>query len=312
MTKKNAPLLDQLSAPKPTPHPDFGDAAPLAQDARTSPKAARKNGKAAVPAVAQQAAPLAPAGDAMSYMAMISKAAENPNIDAGKMQALMDVHERVLNKQNLIAFNQALSRVQAKMVPIIRKGTVKYDVDKNDKSKGQTEAFKFARYEDIDAAIRPIYQGEGFSIRFNTKWGEQGATIFGTLAHIDGHSETIEMRLPLDASGGKNNLQGMGSTLSYGKRYIITMFFNIVTVGEDKDGVTPAEYLDAEKAAEIDSRLRKMPGGDEYRPKFLAYMKAANVQEILEGDYLKATNALDARDKAMKAAEAKGTPNATK
>ncbi len=44
------------------------------------------------------------------------------------------------------------------------------------------------------------------------------------------------MPLPLDTSGSKNNIQGMGSSLTYGKRYLVTAMLNIVTEGEDKDG----------------------------------------------------------------------------
>lgn len=267
--------------------------------AKRKPRAVAPAPAAQVPAKVEGKPPALPqASDAMGYMAMIAEAAKNPAVDVAKMQALMDVHERIMDKQNRVTYNQALARVQSKMRPVVRKGSVKYDNDKHDKSKGQSEAFKFARYEDIDAVIRPIYQAEGFAISFNTKWGDTGATIYGTLSHIDGHSETVEMRLPLDSSGGKNNLQGMGSTLSYGKRYIIGMFFNIVTVGEDTDGNIPDAIMESDKSAELDLLLRereKLISEDkrkEVRPRFLAHMGVDKIENLKAKDYEAAKTAL--------------------
>ena len=44
------------------------------------------------------------------------------------------------------------------------------------------------------------------------------------------------MPAPLDTSGGKSALQGVGSTNSYLRRYIACNIFNIVVVGDDDDG----------------------------------------------------------------------------
>jgi hypothetical protein len=42
------------------------------------------------------------------------------------------------------------------------------------------------------------------------------------LSHELGHSEETTMTLPLDTSGSKNNVQAVGSSTSYGKRYTAT------------------------------------------------------------------------------------------
>ena len=44
------------------------------------------------------------------------------------------------------------------------------------------------------------------------------------------------MPLPPDVGPGRNALQAMGSTLSYAKRYLAEMLFNIVRENEDDDG----------------------------------------------------------------------------
>jgi hypothetical protein len=44
------------------------------------------------------------------------------------------------------------------------------------------------------------------------------------------------MELPFDNSGSKNTVQAIGSSVSYGKRYVLCMLLNISTGGEDNDG----------------------------------------------------------------------------
>ena len=44
------------------------------------------------------------------------------------------------------------------------------------------------------------------------------------------------MLLPADISGGKNPLQAIGSSTSYGKRYTAGALLNITSRGEDDDG----------------------------------------------------------------------------
>jgi len=57
------------------------------------------------------------------------------------------------------------------------------------------------------------------------------------------------MALPIDSSGAKNNVQGWGSSVSYGKRYTCFALLNISARGEDDDGKsaemapTPADKL---------------------------------------------------------------------
>jgi hypothetical protein len=44
------------------------------------------------------------------------------------------------------------------------------------------------------------------------------------------------MPAPLDTSGGKSTVQGVGSTNSHLRRYIACNIFNIVVAGDDDDG----------------------------------------------------------------------------
>jgi hypothetical protein len=224
-------------------------------------------------------------------LAVIARAAADPNTDLAKMSALLDMQERIMAKNAEIAFNNALARLAKALsdVRIVRKGSVKY---KNKKTEILEEAFKFAPYEEIDRAIRPIYTAEGFSLSFNAEQREGGgAVITATLSHIEGHSRSSSIPLPLDNDGGKTNIQGMGSTISYGKRYTTGMLLNIVTVGEDDDGAgNNAVTLD--QAVAIDELLKET-GTDKAR--FLKWAGAEDVPSIKAAKYEEAVKFLNAK-----------------
>lgn len=233
--------------------------------------------------------PSVPAIHNDGFMALLEKVADSPNLNPDVLNKLIDAQERVMAKQAEIEFNQAMTRLMPKLPTITKKGKIEF-TDKN----GVKRETPFAKYEDIDEQIRPHLIAEGFSISFDTAWTDQGVTISGTLSHSAGHSRTSSMRLPLDTSGSKNNLQAMGSTISYGKRYLVGMLLNIVTKGEDDDGKGADDVIALEDAAEID-HLIKQSGAD--KQKFLEFFKIADVRELRARDKQKALNLLNAKTK---------------
>jgi hypothetical protein len=56
------------------------------------------------------------------------------------------------------------------------------------------------------------------------------------VASVVGHFEDSFMAAPMDTSGGKSNVQGVGSTNSYLRSYIACNIFNIMVVGDDDNG----------------------------------------------------------------------------
>lgn len=244
--------------------------------------------------VAQPNQVAAPQTEAATVLSIIAKAAENPNVDISKMQALLQMQKEIMEKNSEIEFNEAFSRVSAKMPRIQKAGSVGYKEDKNNKNSAVVEAFKFARYEDIDKAIRPLLDAEGFTLSYDSSMRDGGGVVMtGTLSHRSGHKRTASIPLALDVSGGKNNIQAMGSTISYGKRYLAGMLLNIVTVGEDDDA-TASDVITLEQAVEIDLLIVETKADKE---KFLKFVNAESVQEILKKNFGKAKNMLEQKKK---------------
>lgn len=205
----------------------------------------------AVAVVEQPPPPVVTEGPGALLNAIVQMASD-PSVDADKLEKLLAMQERMEARQAERQFNEAYARLSHDLPRIKKDGGVEY--------KGK-EAFRFATWENIDRVIRPMLQAEGFALSFDTspRTGEGGGIVItGTLSHIAGHKRTASIPLALDNSGGKNNIQGMGSTFSYGKRYTATALLNIVTEGDDDDGKRGGtKYITAEEADELADLAKK-------------------------------------------------------
>lgn len=191
-------------------------------------------------------------GGGNSMISLIAQLAANPRVNADKMERLLNMQERIVNQQADQAFSQAMARLQSKLPRITKKGKIAF-TDK----KGVERDTPYAKYEHIERAIRELYNGEGFATSFDTDTVAEGKIMVTLTVSHEGGAKRISKSPPmaLDTSGSKNNLQAMGSTISYGKRYTLINAFNIVTEGEDDDGTAGGTRPDktdkfTQKAAE--------------------------------------------------------------
>lgn len=234
-----------------------------------------------------------------NFLAVISKAASDPNTDVAKMHGLLDVQERMMNKQAEIDFNQSLFRAQSNMPRVQKNGTIK-------NRDGKVVA-KYMLFEDIDAAIREIYEAEGFCIMDSQKENANGTiTIYSTLAHRGGHSKTIECTVPKDKENAlKTSLQAAVGTVTTGKRINTCNFFRIVAEDDteaEKFVASRTATLTDQQAAIIKDLIRET-GTDTQR--FLAMMVsgAKSVDEIGMSDFNRVHNALLAKRNKAKSEE---------
>lgn len=160
--------------------------------------------------------------------------ASNPNLNVETLQALVTMQERMEKRQAEIAFTEALASLPA--IRVKKNGRVELGAGKG--------SYPFARWEDISLVIEPLLSERGFRLTFDSqpRQGDGGGLVVtGTLLHRGGHSRSASMPLALDTGPGRNNLQAMGSSLSYGKRYCTEMLLNVVREGDDDDAVRAGE-----------------------------------------------------------------------
>ncbi len=160
----------------------------------------------------------------------IERIASDPNIDIAKLETLWSMQEKAQDRLAKMAYNTDMASMQSEM-PIIPKNG-KIEVNKVVRS-------KYVLFEDVIKAIQPFLDKYGFSVSFKTEFHDSGMQIHGVVSHSQGHEEQTTMMLPFDASGSKNAVQAIGSSVSYGKRYCLCMLLNIAASGEDLDGSMP-------------------------------------------------------------------------
>lgn len=221
-----------------------------------------------------------------SLLDIVARAAMDPNVDPQKMNALLDIQERIMNKQAEIEFNKALIRAQKNMPRVKKDGELKNKA-------GQTVA-KYMRFEDIDDKIRVVYEAEGFSIVDSQKENENGTvTIFTTVIHEAGHSMTVQITVPKDKENGlKTALQAAVSTVSVGRRINICNIFRIVGTDEAcGDGASNIPFITADQASEIMNLINET--GTDTRKMLETMTKGAvSISEIIRTDYERIKNAL--------------------
>jgi hypothetical protein len=175
-------------------------------------------------------APLAESSLAGSLLNFVAAAMQDPSINVDKLQMLLSMQREIIADDARLQFNRAMSKAQGEMQPVVR-----------DAQNTQTNS-KYARLETIDAAIRPIYTRNGFCLEFNSEAIEgPNERIVCEVSHTAGHSKRYQLEAAPDTAGpqGKANktpLHGLGSTVSYLRRYLTCMIFNITLANEDNDG----------------------------------------------------------------------------
>lgn len=217
-----------------------------------------------------------------SILQVIARAAADPTVDIEKMERLLQMQERFMAQQAKTAFAADFAQMQTEMPTITERGEIVVN--------GQTRS-KYAKFEDINEAIKPVMQRHGFAISFKVKTEGQQITVTGILMHRMGHQEETSMVLPADKSGSKNSVQELGSSISYGQRYTLKALLNISSKGEDTDGVV---FISEEQALTLHTLLTDTKAD---RAKFLKYYGAASLEQLPASKYNDAVAALEKKRK---------------
>lgn len=176
--------------------------------------------------------------ESAALISMIERAARDPNVDLQKMERLFEMQGKAMAQRSRAAFLASLSDMQADLPAATRGGK-----GHNDKS--------YARFEDVIAAVRPNLKAHGFSLTFRLDHTGDRIKVTGVLGHRDGHQEETSLPLPADSTGNKNAVQGWGSAISYGKRYVALTLLGIATEDDDDGKKAGAEPSKPDKVAEI-------------------------------------------------------------
>jgi len=201
---------------------------------------------------------------ASSVMSVIEKAVSNPEIDIEKMQQLFDLQERIMDKSAEQAFNQAMVAALA-AIPSFEQNTAGHK-------------FMYASFESINHVVKPILAEHDLFMNFTTSFsGEGGVMVTAVITHKDGHAKQTTGMFPFDTSGSKNDIQAVGSAISYGKRYMQNSLLNITTHSEDDDGFASQKKIGAGEIAHLNKGLIQVEQGTEGLCKYLEVDKLSDI-----------------------------------
>lgn len=177
----------------------------------------------------QESMPVAQVSESAAILQVIQRAAADPQCDIEKMERLMAMHERMQAKGAEQAFNAAMAAMQCD-IPTVGENAQNTHTKNN-----------YATLDDINVVLKPIMQRHGFAITFKVDHQASGISVTGILMHAAGHREQTTLLLPIDAGPGRNAVQAVGSSTTYGKRYVMCALLNITTGdARDDDGVGSA------------------------------------------------------------------------
>lgn len=172
-----------------------------------------------------------PQGESSAIISMIERAARDPSVDIDKFERLMAMKERVEQESAKRAFHEAMSAAQGEIPQVVRN------------AENSHTRSKYATLEAISKELTPIITRHGFSMSFDTADSPLPGhyRLVCQLGHSAGYCRDYHADLPSDAagSGGKVNktaIQAFGSTISYGRRYLTMLIFNVAITNEDNDG----------------------------------------------------------------------------
>lgn len=189
----------------------------------------------AAPSAKTQAVAVRKTDEPQNMLAVIARAAADKRVDVDKMRELLAMQQAIEAREAEREFNVALMAAQSELPKIVKDASVK-------ETSGSTK-YRFATLEKVATEVDHVARKHGFSQSFGTADSPLSGhyRIICDLSHSGGHTRRYLCDLQLDAAGAKGTanktpVQGVGSTMSYGRRYLKVMMFDLIIVGEDRDG----------------------------------------------------------------------------
>lgn len=233
---------------------------------------------------------------AAGLLAVISRAASDPTTDVDKIERLMALYERMSARQAEADFNEAMSRAQNEIKPVVK-----------NKYNEQTKS-RYSNLEAVANAIDPIIHKHGFSLSYGTDVSPlEGHHRITCKVARGGHSEMRFADVPADIAGikgtqNKTATHAFGSTASYGRRYLKLMIFDVATTDDDdgqRAGASPDyEMIGPDQCAEL---RRLIKAADTTEEAFVAHIGSGTLPELAAIHFERAKGILVKRIDAIKA-----------
>lgn len=184
---------------------------------------------------ADEPRPVVPAATTLTPLAMIDRAvASGANVET--LERLMALQERYEANEAKKEFDAAIAAAKAEIKPIVKNRSTSFE------SKGGGQKVGYA-YEDLAAvadSVDPILTKHGLSYRYQSKQ-DHAISVTCIISHKRGHREETTLQAPSDTSGAKNNIQAIGSTVTYLQRYTLKLALGLAAAKDEDGAITSAD-----------------------------------------------------------------------
>ncbi len=204
--------------------------------------------------------------------------ATEKGVDADQLGKLVDLHERWVARQAAKEYADAMQAAQKEMPVVVRS------------KKGENS--RYAPLEAVHDTLKDIWLKHGFSLSYSEEEAKEGmCRLVCDVRHIGGHTEPHTLEGAIDTTGPKGaatktGIQGKGSTVSYLRRYLTLMIFDVTVVDEDNDGAAANRLIGPEEMKAINDLLTSIP----------FFAKAGNIDRLMKWVGVESWDALPQRD----------------
>lgn len=234
--------------------------------------------------------------EANAMLAMVERMMLDPAVSIERANQAWDFAMKIGAEQSRKAFDKAIAEAKAQIKPIARNAT-----GNNDK--------KYADFSAIAREVDPILGALGLSYRFRSEQVDGRIAVTCRLGHKDGHAEETTLFGPPDKTGNKNDIQAIGSTLTYLQRYSLVLMLGLAASNDDDGQRSAMQSGDPDPLATIDEKQQAVIRAllDETKSNvgvFLEVAKAESVSDILAKDFDNLVKLLNKKKQLAKGAAA--------
>lgn len=228
-----------------------------------------------------------PVAQPMNPMQMLGHAVQQ-GMPIETLRELMQLKKEWEADEARKAFVAAMAAFKANPPEIVKDKHVEFATNKG------TTAYDHATLGGVCAAIIKGLAAHSISHRWETAQQDNRIKVTCVLTHAQGHSESVSLHSEADNSGGKNNIQAIGSAVTYLQRYTLLAATGLAALDQDDDGkgADPVEYINEKQLADLKALGEEVKAD---RDKFLAFLGVKALSEIPAKDYIKAVRALEAK-----------------
>lgn len=229
-----------------------------------------------------------------SLLEAVMVASVDPRVDPVKMQALLDMAREEERREAESRFDEAMLAAQAAMPQVPR-----------DAYNQHTKSW-WARIESVSQRCDPVIRQHGFTLSYgmgppriddffhvyaDVTWRGQSASG-KTISFTKRYSLDIG-RDDVGAKGGgtKTGAQGSISVLTYGRRNLKLVIFDVIVLGMDRDGNPAGQTkLTKEQLKTLREKLKEANTGDDL---FCSVFKIDKVEHLAAEQYEAAISRLE-------------------